>query len=468
MKKIFIYGLLAGAGLLNSCSSDFLEKEPPLYFSESEVWSTAEGIAGNVNSLYGGLKSQYALGGKIWVISDNIGEDFVNVSGNGYELDNTYNARVSQATQENYETWRYVYLAINRANVFLKNLEDNKDVAGSKAAQYEAEAKFVRALGYFYLHVFYTMPYVIDPNAKSVVLRLQAETEFANNDLARSSSTEVLNQIMKDLEGASALPSGSGSTEFVTHATQGAAEALKQRVYLVRGEWDNAIASGEKIKSMGYSLADDVASVFTSPYITTENIFSLPFDQTNYPGGQYAVPYYYIGGRSDEIDAETGIVSKKGYGELTDARIAKLTNIPEGGRFLTKYTNNPYTDWLPIFRYAETLLNMAEAYANKGDNAKAIDCLKQVRSRSLSSSNDPLNIDGLTGDALKTAIYNERRLEFLGEGLRALDIFRRGETIVKRLGIADEEWSIEPSKGTTGYIWPIPSNERAQNHAIED
>ncbi|MDR1919189.1 MAG: RagB/SusD family nutrient uptake outer membrane protein [Tannerellaceae bacterium] len=465
MKKIFLYGLLLGGLSLFPSCEDFLEKEPPLYVTEQDVFTDSERLAANVNSLYLGLKSQYALGGKVFVIVDNIGDDFINVAGNGYELTFCYDMKVTLDRQENYELWRYTYLAINRCNVFLKNIEDFKESAGANYDRYVAEAKFVRALGYYYLHQIYTMPYVLDPNAKSVVLRLQAEVDLTNNDLARSTSGQVLDQILSDLSASGALPTGTGTEEYVARATQAAAEALKMRVYMVKGEWDNAIEAGKKIT--GYSLADDITSIFKSPYITSENIFSLPFDATNRPGQQYATGYYYIGGRSNEIDVETGIVSIDGYGNLKDDRIAGFTNIPGGGTFLTKYTNTTYVDWLPIFRYAEVLLNLSEAYYNKGDYAQALALLKQVRERSLAPADDELSLDGLTGEALKTAIYNERRLEFLGEGIRALDILRRGETFVKQKGTA-YELIVGPDAGINGYVWPIPQFERAQNKLIED
>jgi hypothetical protein len=465
MKKIFLYGLfLIGVTLFPSCE-DFLDKEPPLYFTEEEVFTDPVRLESAVNGLYLGLKSQYSLGGKMFAIVDNIGDDFINVAGNGYELTFTYDMKVTLDRQESYELWRYTYLAINRCNVFLKNIEAHKETAGANYDRYVAEAKFVRALGYYYLHQIYTMPYVINPNAKSVVLRLQAEESLENNDLARASSEEVLNQILQDLSASSALLTGSGTEEYVVRATQAAAEALKQRIYMLKGEWDNAIAAGEKIT--GYTLTDDIVSVFRTPYVTSENIFSLPFDATNRPGQQYATGYFYIGGRSDEIDVSTGIAGINGYGNPKDARISGLTNIGDGGRLLVKYTSSTYVDWLPVFRYAETLLNLSEACFNKGDEARALALLKQVRTRSLAPADDELNLDALSGDALKTAIINERRLEFLGEGIRGLDILRRGETFVKQPGTA-YELVVKPEAGTNGYIWPIPQFERANNKLIED
>jgi hypothetical protein len=468
MKKIFLYGLfLVGALIFPSCE-DFLEKDPPLYLTEEDIYTDPDRLELAVNGLYLAIKSQYALGGKVFVIVDNIGDDLINVASNGYELTFTYNMKVDLARQENYELWRYAYLAINRVNGFLANLEENKETAGANYDRYVAEAKFLRALGYYYLHQIYTTPYAIDPNAKSVVLRLQNEESLENNDLARASSTEVLDQILLDLSASGALPAGNGleKTEYLVRATQGAAEALRQRIYLLKGEWENVIASGEKIT--GYTLADHIVSIFRSPYTTSENIFSLPFDATNRAGQQYAVGYYYIGGRSNEVDAGAGIISIDGYGNPKDARISELINVTDKDQYLlTKYTNSTYTDWLPIFRYAEVLLNSAEAYFNTGNEAQARELLKQVRARSLDPADDELNLDALGGDALRTAIYNERRLEFLGEGQRGLDILRRGETFVKQPGTI-YELIVEPEAGVNGYIWPIPQFERANNKLIVD
>ncbi|OAV70343.1 SusD family protein [Bacteroidales bacterium Barb4] len=464
MRKILYYALcVSAAAVATGCDSDFLEKEPPLYVTEQDVFTDPERLEGNVNSLYGALKSQYSLGGKGFGIIDNMGDDFINVASNGYELTFTYEMNVGTDRQESYEFWRYTYLAINKVNTFLKNIEEHKEYAGENYNRYVAEAKFIRALSYYYLHQLYTMPYKLDPNAKSVVLRLQAESDIFNNDMARATSEDVLKQIMDDLEGAGALPAGGGSEELVTRATQGAAEALKMRIYMLKGEWQNAIDAGNKIT--GYKLESDIVSVFRPPYITSESIFSFPFGSTNRPGSQYATGYFYINGKSDRIDVEHGIVGISGYGNPKDARISELANIED--RIALKYTDVTYLDWLPIFRYAEVLLNQAEAYANIGNDAQALALLKQVRQRSLSSGDDTLILDGLTGQALKTAIYNERRLEFMGEGIRGLDILRRGETIVKQPGTA-YEITAAPSQTIRGYIWPVPQTERAQNKLIAD
>ncbi|MDR0758172.1 MAG: RagB/SusD family nutrient uptake outer membrane protein [Tannerella sp.] len=467
MKKTALYITLAVlcAGLFAGCGEDFLEKEPPLYFSEGEVFADAEKIEGNVVSLYAAIKDNYLFGGRLILVVDNMGDDVINVSNNGVELYNTYENKVGLNTQENNNFWEAAYLAINKCNTFLKLIDENRELAGDKYDRFVAEARFVRAITYYYLHQIYTMPYVLNPSAPSVPLRLESESDILNNDLARATSQQVIDQILSDLSVSAALPAGNGTEATVARATPAAAEALKMRIYMITGDWQKAIEAGQKVA--GYSLASELATVFSPPFITSENIFSIAFGSTNRGAGQSAVAYYSLNEKSLAIDTQAGIVSIDGYGNPNDTRISKLTNIGEGKRTLTKFVDPTYVEWVPVFRYAEILLNLAECYANTGSEAEALAALKQVRSRSLKPEDDTLVLDGLTGNALKTAIYNERRLEFLGEGFRGFDLMRRAETIVKQPGTLSAT-TVVPADGINGYIWPIPNNERSQNKLITD
>jgi tetratricopeptide (TPR) repeat protein len=462
-RAIIFYAISLGALLTASgCSSDFLDKEPPLNLIEEEVFGDPERMEGAINGLYLALKDGYFAGGKLYVALDCIGEELLNVSGNGYELQETSEMRVGMTTQENSQTWEYGYRAINKANIAIVKLEEFKDVAGSNYARYMAEAKFIRAITYYYLHAMYTMPYMLEPNALSVVLRLTPETQIAGNDLARSTSQEILDQILSDLAASEALPIAVNTYDAVTRATQAAAEMLKMRIYMTMNDWDKAIAAGEKIT--GYSLVPDLSTFFQAPYISEEAIFSLPMAATNRPGNQYAVPSYYYDGTSVVLDTASNIISIPGYGLKEDIRISKLVS----GNLLGKFTDgSTYLNWVPLFRYGETLLNLSESYYNKGDEAKAKELLLTVRRRSLPAASDPIDFESLTGEALKTAICYERRAEFIGEGIRALDIRRRGETIVKQKGTI-RQIETTPEQGTNAYIWPIPRSEQSQNKLIDN
>lgn len=56
----------------------------------------------------------------------------------------------------------------------------------------------------------------------------------------------------------------------------------------------------------------------------------------------------------------------------------------------------------------------------------------------------------------------EKRIEFLGEGVRNNDLIRLLQTIPSKGGV--------PAKAPTGqgYIWPISANEMSQNKLMTD
>lgn len=92
------------------------------------------------------------MGGKSYMVFDNRGDDVINISNNLVTLFNTYNMMDGITDAENADTWTYAYLAINKVNTFLQSLEGAKEVAGENYDRYVQEAKFVRALAYYYLN----------------------------------------------------------------------------------------------------------------------------------------------------------------------------------------------------------------------------------------------------------------------------------------------------------------------------
>lgn len=462
MKRNIIFSILCGSLLLGSCSSSFLDQEPPLSVSETDVFTSPARIKATLDGLYAAIKNsdtESFMGGKVYVAFDNRGEDLVNISSNLVTLFGTYNMNVGITDAENADTWTAAYLAINKVNTFLESLEASKSVAGDMYEQYRQEALFVRAFAYYYLNNLYAIPYSISPDAKSVPLRLQAEKGADNNNMPRSTVKQVYERILEDLSVISALPTGVNTYDAITHATQAAANMLKMRVYMSMNDWDNAIIAGEKV--VGYSLTDDVTAIYNTPYFSKESIFSLPMADTNVPNTQQAVAEYYNDGKIMLIDTDHGIMSKPNYSLAKDKRISSFKS--SDGKLLKFTDAKTKLQWVPIFRYAETLLNLAECYAHKtGGESTAKSLLKNVRNRSIVASDDSLKIDALSGDALKDAIYNEKRLEFIGEGLRGIDIMRRGENFVK---IGNNE-TITVTPSNNGYTWPIPQIETSINQDI--
>ena len=460
--KIFTIGLLSLA-LFASCA-DSLDKEPPLDLTNKEIFADTQHIESNLLGLYGSAKS--IIGLRLFDFNVARGDEFINQSVNNNEAISSYEMTVGQTTIDNTETWTKLYQAINNVNTFLEGIEEAKATAGSNYDMWVAEAKFVRALSYYYLNDLYAQPYLLNKDAKSVPLRLKSENSTGNNDLKRSTVSEVYAQIEDDLSDANIanLPSNTNTYDAVTRASQGAAHVLRQRIFMEQGKWDQAIAEGLAVN--GYSLESDIANLFASPYITNETIFSFPMSETNRGSRQSAPAYYFYDGTRFVIDFTSGIQSKEAYSLASDDRIAELTGKVGTQPISTKFKDSQnYLDWTPIFRYAEVLLNLSESYYQNGDETSARKYLSQVRRRSVKEADDVLDINSLSGETLKEAIYNERRAEFMGEGIRSLDIHRRGEDFIKQGGTVKE---IRISPSTNGYIWPIPTIERSANKLIED
>ena len=462
MKKINCLWLVA-ATLWSGCS-DFLDKAPSLQLTDSDVFGSEERIDGAVLGVYTQMKENSFIGSKAYVCIENMGDDMNNVSGNGIEATYSYNMEVGKETQDNYQTWNGAYQCINSANTLLEKLEESDAANHTKYVQ---EVKFCRALAYYYLANLYGKPYAMDNGASlAVPLRLLAERSTANSNLKQSTVAEVYAQVLDDTKEYDALPDVSSADYTITRASQAAVHMLRMRVFMAMNQWKQAIAEGEAVK--GYELAADVLAPFQSNPLCSESIFSFPFESSNKGGGsQSAACYFYATGNSLVLDRESGIHSDlyPNYNLAADARVGSLIATAASGQdVLTKFTDKTtYLDWVPIFRYAETLLNLSECYYQTGDEAKAIAALTSVRRRAIAAADDPLTLSTLSSEALKEAIYLERRAELVGEAIRALDIKRRCETFVKKKG-TPAEFTCEPA--SSGYTWPIPTVETANNKDI--
>ena len=471
MKNIFkTFAILVLAASVSACSDDFIKRDRPLVMNEAIIFSDAGYIESALLGCYSVFKSDNPsfMAGLAFVVFDCRGEDIVNVS-NPVTMQHTYEMKVLPTELENGRIWDYAYNTINTCNIFIDNLEKYNcvNVLGDDLyKQYVAEAKFVRAYSYYVLANLYSMPYCIDPEAPAVPLRLTGLTSSGNNDCPLSTISQVYQQILDDCVFAD-LPNAPGTREGVTRASAAAAHMLRMRIYMAMNQWDNAINEGLAVS--GYGLVDDVSKLYgENTYDNSEMIFALPMSTQDRPNTQMSAAEYFCDKATVAwLDTEGGILSVSGYGLAKDQRISKLISDPDGNGYVysKKYVDyGNKLDWLPLIRYAETKLNLAECYIHKSDGAiNAKSNLKDVRSRSIAAADDVFSVDDLTGGNLTTAIYNERRLEFLCEGLRGVDIIRRGESFVKKNSSVDI--SVTPTDSY--YTWPITDTEKTYNKAIK-
>jgi starch-binding outer membrane protein, SusD/RagB family len=485
MFKIFRSSLLKSSlfamlvMVMASCDKDLLEPVPVTSISGANAFETPERILAQVNGLYSAVKNSQFLGGRYTIYQELRANEFIMNKPNVQTGQLTWGQTVNSSTAEVQNLWSSGYASINRIHIFLEGLEANKDkISDSLYRNYTAEAKFLRGLTYFLLVQQYARPYMADNGASAgLPLRLNAEKSSQNNDLARSTVAQIYDQILTDLSDAEGgLPLRySTATLNTTRAHKNAAIALKTRVYLTKGDNEKVIAEAKKIVSEGFSsttgvahkLETNVTSVFSGSYTGAEAIFFLPMNAQDAPGGQNALSYYFTfapGNAEFFLNPSSTVSDPVFSGASKDARKG-LVITQQGQLWLYKYKMpSPYTDYIPVIRYAEVLLNYAEAAAKTGDDTKAVALLKAIRNRSDASYTFPASAT-TTKDALVKTVLDERKIELMGEGFRVPDLQRTLQPLPGKIGNAGTSPDVAPSESR--YIWPIPASELSTNKLMQ-
>jgi starch-binding outer membrane protein, SusD/RagB family len=490
MKASAMMSLAVFAAGLFSCQTDLLDPVPKNQFSDLVVFDTPARIELQVNNLYTSVKSGQFLGGRYQIYGDIRANDFINRTTNGVTGYLVWQHTVTETSQNDViNLWDAGYNAINQINVFLQGMDDNEskfvvptfaaDFATTTANQYRAEARFLRALTYHSLLQIYARPFIDGNGSKpGLPLRLQGEKDDLNNDLARATVAETYAQIIADLDYAEQnLPlvpaAGTSATLRVTRAWRNTAIALKTRVYLTMGNYAAVVTEANKIvpatapftatSGVAHALQATISSVFAAPQETLESILSLPFSAQNTPGTQNQLGFYYRssaststnpGGGEYELNP-AGIIAANPEFPATDARRGLIYTV-SGSSFLGKYpSGTPYLDKAPVMRWSEVLLNLSEALARTtaGVDARSLALLNAVRRR----ADATFTWAPADNAALINAIMLERRIEFLGEGLRNQDIMRLNDTFPAKGAVP----AVGPASNV--YAWPIPSTELQTN-----
>ena len=494
MRK-YIFHLMTVSAIaicVSSCQKNkFLNPVSQTALSDVNAFDTKDRIQNQVVGIYSALKSGNLLGGRYLIYNDVRPENFLSNDGNNVTARQAWEFSETSGSGEVNNLWAAAYTTINRANLFLDGMAaKGNSIAGVDAPRFNAEARFVRAVSYYCLLQIYSRPYWDGNGSKpGLPLRLVGISNFGFNNLKRSTVAEVYQQILADLNfaetnlpldyAATTTPAVTQATYRTTRAHRNTAIAMKVRVYLSMGNYAAVITEANKIVSAAapftaatgvpHALQASIGTVFTS-YSTTESIFSMPFTTVDPPGTQNQLGFYYmplgVGGAAGIFYLNpSGIISDPGW-NATDARRSLI--ITNGGKqWLAKYVNpGPYLDWTPIMRYSDVLLSLAEATARTTNSvdSRAVALLNAVRNRS-----DPTVTYTVASfanaTALINAILNERNIEFLGEGIRSLDILRLGLDFPAK-SIPGFTVSAVPSSSPV-YIWPTPSEESRYNALID-
>ena len=485
MKKNLLYiAMAAGLVQLTSCAKDnFVNPVPTNVISDLTAFDSKDRIEGQVRAIYTSIKNAGMYGGRYQIFNDIRGGDFMNDRTNvvtGFDVWNYTPSNSSTNSVQNH--WSRAYYVINLANVFLDGMaaKGTAVVGANVSNNYQAEARLLRAMSYYSLLQLYARPFWDGNGSKpGVPLRLKGNTGSDNYAQARATVAEVYTQILADLNFAETnLPvTNSNALNNTIRAHRNTAIALKTRVYLSMRRYTDVITEANKIVSasapftatsgVAHALQADVTNVFKAPYTTSESILSMPFSANEQPGGQNQLGYYYgpaafNGGNGEYSLLSTGIISDAGW-KATDKR-RTMVGVFSGKSYLTKYSvPSTFTDYAPVIRYAEVLLNLAEARVRSTNtvDAQAIALLNAIRGRS-DASTVFTAADFANADALANAILTERRIEFLGEGLAGTDLTRLGLPLPAKPGVSAIAATAQQ------YIWPISSTELLLNPLCVD
>ncbi|GAB2788766.1 RagB/SusD family nutrient uptake outer membrane protein [Rhabdobacter roseus] len=473
------WGLVLTVTLLfgtSACHENLLDPVPVTSISEATAFSTPAKVLAQVNGLYGQFSSPSFYGGRYLIFNEQRGNEFSQNDGNNSTGANVWNQSITGSGDFVNAVWNAAYSTINSANILIDRLDPSFSVVEDAVRRsYVAEAKFIRAFSYFSLVQTYASPYVQKPTVAALPLRLSGETSGGNNDFVFSTVTDVYNQIIQDLNEAEAdLPATYGTALLnVARARKATAIALKTRVYLAQGNYTKVVEEAAKLVpttppyqytsgSLTHRLEPNLTTLFNGSYIGNEAIFTIPFlIPTEAPALQsalasnYLTPVIYLNPQ--------GIVTDPVFSSetSTDARKNLVITNTSGQKLLRKFPKNsaPFTDYIPVVRYAEVLLNYAEAAAQTNDLPRALALLQAVRNRSDATFTFATGVN--SREELIQTIRNERRIELLGEGFRTHDLFRTNSPLPAKVGNAGTAPAIAPT--APNYVWPIPSGELAYN-----
>jgi len=328
-------------------------------------------------------------------------------------------------------TWQQIYYAVNCTNNLIAQVPKINDPSFADQKTIIGEAYFLRAYHYFNLLRYWgDVPIVTDPTLDIT------PSSFP----ARNPKADVYTLVLSDMDQAIAnLPTKNATGRVTIYS----AYALKARVHLYRGEWQNAIdATNMIIGNAAFSLVPSFTDLFLKQN-TSETIWEIQFNSTDKGFQAFYLFSSTLGGRN-EVRPSPALQSAYA---ANDARIIKTTDYNEHLKYYRVSTGDDHTI---AFRLAEMYLIRAEAQNELNQIAAAYADINIIRNRAGIGN---ANISLQTNQAgLRDEIFLQRRLELALEGHYFFDLVRTG-----RASTTLANWNDNQA------LWPIPQREIQAN-----
>lgn len=477
MKRIKIKSAWMVAFLFIALScQDFLKEEVYTQYDPATYLQTEEGINSILVAAYSNMVVTSAMRDRMYTLNEFPG-DIMWDWGGGYEAIAVLFMTFTWDSQNTMFSapWRQYYQSIRNANALLDNIDQVTSLSPEKVKQFKAEARFIRAADYYYLwELFGPVPLIITA----------AELNF---EPIRATSEEFSTFMVTELTAAANdLPT---TQTLWGKATKGAALALLSKFYMNSKEWQKAADISKQVIELNkYSLfSGDIKNMFaveneensevilTSPSLPTlhgNNYMAHAFPP-NYPiqsnwqnyGTQFCMYNDWVKTYHPDDKRLNWFVFT--YTEA-NGKVHDLWNPKDAGKAVRcfKYVPDPngvsnsHGNDVPMIRYAEVLLNRAEALNEiSGPGLEAVDLLNEVRTR---AGIPPYTVgDFASKDAFRNVLLDERGWEFVAEGMRRMDLIRHNKLISRAI-----------ARGATAAkdymtLYPIPLDEIKANPKLE-
>ena len=458
-RTVMLSALLLTASVLTDCSEKALDVPNPNQLSPTIFWRTADDAEKGLVATYGPLTTIQGWGRMLGAILTTLRGDDVNPYP-AQEVNDVGTFAVASTDGRVAEGWGELNAIVARANQVLANVPAIQ-MNETRKKQILGEAYFLRALAHFHLlNMWGNIPLIIKPvNALEDILVPQA------------APADVWVNIKSDLKLAQTnLPD---KPKDVGRATSGAATALLGKAYLYTKEWGAAAAEFRKIvDGSTYKLVPNYQdNVLATTNNNAESIFELQYQSSSTGNwGPSGTPNPWRGQAWEPDIAPKGFTSQAGTtinrwvydlflkekttaGAIDPRAFATMIwNYPgakvyqddftkafngtdQNNVWVRKYLNFDRTSSLTpgswayatnnrrMIRLGDVLLLYAEAENEaNGPTAAAYAAINRVRARATMPTIAP----GLSKDAFREAVRNERVLELTAEGDRFLDLMRWG------------------------------------------
>lgn len=440
--------MIALLTVASSCKKT-LDTQPKNTVDASIALQDAAGLEVLVTSLYQSLQGVGYYGRNFVVVPELLSDNMRIVNTNSNRFVNESNNAITAGI----DLWATGYSMINRANGVLKYADIVTGLTPLRKKQLTGEAYFMRALAYFDLvrTYAYNPKQIVTgrPNSNLGVPIVLSYVEVYPRDIvypSRNTIDEVYTQIKKDLDLAIGLLDNTFAPKRVSLA---AANALRARVALYNGEWqDAATFANTAINSGVGTFVDPVAAttpalksaayatIFTvSSPASPESIFELNFEPIESLGSDGlssiyirstpSLPPSLAGAGYGDAAPQANLVAAYETGDVRKDLLFAITKGSEAILWNQKYpaAKAAQIDNIKLIRMSEMYLTRAEANFRNGSAIGATPQadLDKIRLRA-NLAVKPVTLD---------AILAERRIELAYEGHRWFDLLRLGSAVNK-------------------------------------